>query len=180
MNSDKKTYKMSAGRQITTSEAPTPVKDWLEEGKRLFGPDPLDWRFVCPICGRVYTAREHKEAGSDGPNKATWSASADTWRQEVLTQERATRTAVTGVPMGFLARLARAVWLRRKTAALSMFSNLRRQAMNDQRIYYTRADERETLVVILTRNGYTVRAGKEPKANGKTGRLFVEYWEESV
>ncbi|MFR3076905.1 MAG: hypothetical protein ACLTNE_00920 [Intestinimonas butyriciproducens] len=52
--------------------------------------------------------------------------------------------------------------------------------MNDQRIYYTRADERETLVVILTRNGYTVRAGKEPKANGKTGRLFVEYWEESV
>ena len=70
MNSDKKTYKISAGRQITTSEAPTPVTDWLEEGKRLFGPDPLDWRFVCPICGRVYTAREHKEAGSDGPNKA--------------------------------------------------------------------------------------------------------------
>ena len=50
---------------------------------------------------------------------------------------------------------------------------------NRQRIYYTRADERETLVVILTRTGYADRAGKEPKAAGKPGGLFVEYWRET-
>ncbi len=52
-----------------------------------------------------------------------------------------------------------------------------------QRIYYTRADERETLVVILTRNGYSVRAGKEPKdpkAPNKGGALYIEYWRETV
>lgn len=52
-----------------------------------------------------------------------------------------------------------------------------------QRIYYTRADERETLVVILTRNGYSVRAGKEakdPKAPNKGGSLYIEYWRETV
>ena len=66
----KKTYKTGGGKFITTDKAPTPVKDWLEEGKRLFGPDPMEWRFVCPICGRTYTAREHQAAGSEGPNSA--------------------------------------------------------------------------------------------------------------
>ena len=47
-----------------------PVKDWLEEGRHRFGPDPLNWRFQCPVCGRVYTVLEHMEAGSSGPNSA--------------------------------------------------------------------------------------------------------------
>lgn len=48
-----------------------------------------------------------------------------------------------------------------------------------QRILYTRAEEREALVVILTRNGYTVRTGKEPKQGQKAGALYVEYWRDS-
>lgn len=52
--------------------------------------------------------------------------------------------------------------------------------MNDrQRIFCTRADEREALVTILARNGYTVRIGKESRGNGKAGsNMFVEYWKE--
>lgn len=68
-NEQKFTYH-TGGKTICTPQKAIPVKDCLEEGKRLFGPDPLDWRFQCPICGRVYTAREHMEAGSSGPNSA--------------------------------------------------------------------------------------------------------------
>ena len=51
--------------------------------------------------------------------------------------------------------------------------------MERQRINYTKAEEREALVVIQTRNGYTVRAGKEPKTPaGKAGGLYIEYWME--
>lgn len=66
----KETYKTRGGKSITTATKPTPVNEWLEEGKRLYGPDPLNWKFRCPICGRVYTAKEHQEAGSSGPNSA--------------------------------------------------------------------------------------------------------------
>ena len=65
-----KTYNTYGGKKITTLTRPTPVSEWLEEGKRLYGPDPLNWKFRCPICGRVYTAREHRDAGSSGPNSA--------------------------------------------------------------------------------------------------------------
>lgn len=54
--------------------------------------------------------------------------------------------------------------------------------MNRHRIYYTKAEEREQLVTILTRNGYTVRAGKEPKdpkAPTRGGALYVECWREA-
>jgi hypothetical protein len=37
--------------------------DWLEEGKRLFGPDAKDWKFVCISCGTVQSAREFHAAG---------------------------------------------------------------------------------------------------------------------
>lgn len=51
--------------------------------------------------------------------------------------------------------------------------------MNDrQRIYCTRADEREALVTILARNGYTVRIGKEKPAGKSQPVFFVEYWRE--
>ncbi|MBU0846480.1 hypothetical protein KKH23_04770 [Patescibacteria group bacterium] len=29
------------------------LKIWLEEAIRRFGPDPLNWNFVCPTCGHV-------------------------------------------------------------------------------------------------------------------------------
>ena len=51
--------------------------------------------------------------------------------------------------------------------------------MNDngsklRRLYISKPDDRETVIVILARNGYTVRQGKE-RSEGKT-YSFVEYW----
>lgn len=37
--------------------------DWLEKGKRLFGDDVLQWRFVCPKCKTIQTAKDLLDAG---------------------------------------------------------------------------------------------------------------------
>jgi hypothetical protein len=34
---------------------------WHADGERRFGPDMLDWRFVCPNCGDVASVREFPE-----------------------------------------------------------------------------------------------------------------------
>lgn len=38
--------------------------------------------------------------------------------------------------------------------------------------------DRDALVSILARNGYTVRQGREKRGNAKTYVYFVEYWEQ--
>jgi hypothetical protein len=40
-------------------------KEWLEEGKRLFGDDRKDWKFVCVNCGTPQSARDFVEKGKD-------------------------------------------------------------------------------------------------------------------
>ena len=40
-------------------------QDWVARGKELYGPDMLDWQFVCPACGHVQTLREFHEVGID-------------------------------------------------------------------------------------------------------------------
>lgn len=40
-------------------------EDWIEEGKELFGDDPMFWEFVCPHCGTVQTGNDLKKAGLD-------------------------------------------------------------------------------------------------------------------
>lgn len=42
------------------------------------------------------------------------------------------------------------------------------------RIYVASTADRDAVVTILARNGYTVRQGKERK--GKTYERYVEYW----
>ncbi len=37
---------------------------WLALGKQLFGPDPMKWRFVCPVCGHVATVADWKASGA--------------------------------------------------------------------------------------------------------------------
>lgn len=44
------------------------------------------------------------------------------------------------------------------------------------RIFIERADDRDTTVAILTRNGYTVRQGREEQNNKYVH--YVEYWKE--
>jgi len=38
--------------------------EWLAEGRRLFGDDVLQWRFVCPSCGHVASVQDWKDAGA--------------------------------------------------------------------------------------------------------------------
>jgi hypothetical protein len=44
------------------------LEEWRTEATELFGPDPVNWKFVCPACGRVNTGREFKDFGAD-PNE---------------------------------------------------------------------------------------------------------------
>lgn len=39
------------------------VAEWRAEGERRFGPDPRDWKFVCPMCHTVQSARDFYAAG---------------------------------------------------------------------------------------------------------------------
>lgn len=41
------------------------VEEWREEGTRRFGPDPVNWKFKCPACGRVASGQELKDAGAE-------------------------------------------------------------------------------------------------------------------
>lgn len=43
------------------------IEEWTAEGESLFGNNPVNWKFVCPACGRINTGGEFKEHGA-GPN----------------------------------------------------------------------------------------------------------------
>lgn len=38
--------------------------DWIAEGERRFGPDPMRWKFACPACGHVAAVADWKAAGA--------------------------------------------------------------------------------------------------------------------
>jgi hypothetical protein len=38
--------------------------EWEAEAVRRFGPDPLNWRFVCPCCGNVASTTDWRDAGA--------------------------------------------------------------------------------------------------------------------
>jgi hypothetical protein len=44
------------------------VAEWLAEGERRFGANPIDWRFVCPVCGNVASGHDFKAAGATDPD----------------------------------------------------------------------------------------------------------------
>lgn len=50
--------------------------------------------------------------------------------------------------------------------------------MNPIKIYITAPSDRDAMVTILARNGYTVRQGREKNGTSKTYKWFVEYWRE--
>lgn len=47
-----------------TRENPYTSDEWFDEGKRRFGPNCLEWRFVCPICDHVAAMQDWKDAGA--------------------------------------------------------------------------------------------------------------------
>ena len=50
------------------------------------------------------------------------------------------------------------------------------ERMNPTRIYIAAPGDRDAVVAVLARNGYTVRQGREK--NGKSYKWFVEYYKE--
>jgi predicted RNA-binding Zn-ribbon protein involved in translation (DUF1610 family) len=40
------------------------LEQWQEEGRRRFGADQMNWRFVCPSCGHVASVRDYQAAGA--------------------------------------------------------------------------------------------------------------------
>jgi len=42
---------------------PITVNEWKAEARRRFGDDPMDWRFVCPVCGAEQGARDFEKSG---------------------------------------------------------------------------------------------------------------------
>lgn len=40
------------------------VEEWRAEAERLFGDDPLKWKFECPSCGHVASVDDWRLAGA--------------------------------------------------------------------------------------------------------------------
>ena len=45
-------------------------KEWMEEGKKRFGEDFMNWKFQCPMCCHVASIKDFKDAGAKDPNCA--------------------------------------------------------------------------------------------------------------
>lgn len=52
--------------------------------------------------------------------------------------------------------------------------------MTPLRLYITNPSDRDAVVAILARNGYTVRIGKEKNGRSTSYKWFVEYWRNDV
>lgn len=39
-------------------------KTWFKEGTSLFGADPMQWKFICPVCGHIASTKEWMDAGA--------------------------------------------------------------------------------------------------------------------
>jgi len=37
------------------------LEEWLAEGRRRFGPDSMNWKFVCPMCGHIQSVTDFKQ-----------------------------------------------------------------------------------------------------------------------
>ena len=52
---------MRTEKQVLT---PMTVTEWRAEAVRRFGPDPMNWRFICPVCQHVASVSDWKNAGA--------------------------------------------------------------------------------------------------------------------
>jgi len=39
-------------------------EEWTADAIKRFGPDPMKWRFVCPVCKHVASVEDWKKAGA--------------------------------------------------------------------------------------------------------------------
>lgn len=40
------------------------LKEFQAEAAQRFGDDPMNWKFICPVCGYVASAQDYKDAGA--------------------------------------------------------------------------------------------------------------------
>ena len=62
------TYTKLSGAKVIAEQEAIPVKEWLGEGRELFGRDIMKWKFRCPMCGHVASVQDFKDAGAEDPN----------------------------------------------------------------------------------------------------------------
>jgi hypothetical protein len=60
------------------------LAEYRAEGERRFGPNMMNWKFVCPVCGHVASVQDYKDAGA--PENAIafscvgrWAGVNDKW-----------------------------------------------------------------------------------------------------
>jgi hypothetical protein len=41
------------------------LEDWKNEAVRRFGKDPLDWKFICPICGHIQCGKDFQKVNRE-------------------------------------------------------------------------------------------------------------------
>ena len=57
----------------------TSADEWNAEGILKFGPDQMEWRFVCPGCGHVASVQDWKNAGA--PSSAVAFSCVGRWTE---------------------------------------------------------------------------------------------------
>ena len=69
----KKKIKLHTGASVEVDDTKQKVmtqEKWIQEGKRKYGEDFMNWKFRCPMCGHVASIKEFKDAGAANPNCA--------------------------------------------------------------------------------------------------------------
>lgn len=59
-------------------------EEWRAEGKKLFGDDPMKWRFRCPSCDNAVIVEQYKAAGA--PDTAIAFSCVGRWMPETTAQ----------------------------------------------------------------------------------------------
>ena len=54
--------------------------EWHDQGEKLFGPDRMKWRFVCPACDHVASVQDYRDAGA--PEGAVAFSCVGRWLQK--------------------------------------------------------------------------------------------------
>lgn len=69
-------------------------EEWAQVGLERFGPDRMDWMFVCPVCGHVAAAREWVTLGA--PEGAIGFSCVGRWVDKAAQALTGAKTPVKG------------------------------------------------------------------------------------
>ncbi len=60
--------------------------EWGAEMRKRFGEDPMQWKFICPVCARVQSIQEFKDSGA--PETAVGFSCIGRWLEGKQYQEK--------------------------------------------------------------------------------------------